>query len=294
MKMIDLHTHGLAGFDTRSTQPEHLIRIAEKHGAKGVSEILLTLYPSPVNVMRTQMNNIRTAMLMQQDSDPEIAAKQARIIGIHLEGPYLNPFRAGALNSICFLNPDNHPLDDLIRGFEDILKIITLAPELDGATDLIKEITSKGIYVNMGHSDATYRQAEAGYRAGAKGVTHIFNAMRGIHHREPGLAGFGITHDDVYIELIADPFHISSEIIKMILSVKNRDRIILVSDSVKESCCGRGFGKVSDSNDKLLGGSMTIAESAEYLKEKTELADEDIEKFILTNPSTYLYGGNNS
>ncbi|MBN2654760.1 MAG: hypothetical protein JXR79_06565 [Nitrospirae bacterium] len=290
MAVIDIHTHGLGGFDTRSTQPEHLIRIAQMHGSKGVSEIVLALYPSPINLMRSQMNNIRTAMRMQQDSDPQSSEKQARIIGVYLEGPYLNPAKAGSLNSICFLEPTKHSLDDLIKGFEDIVKIITVAPELDGAKDLIKEITAKGISVNMGHSDATYRQAEAGYRAGAKGVTHLFNAMRGIHHREPGLAGFGLMHDDIYVELIADPFHLDIDIIKMVLKIKNRGRIILVSDSIKESSCGHGFAKVSDAYDRLLGGAMTVTESAEHLKEKIGLSDEDIERFTQINPCRYLYG----
>lgn len=291
MAVIDIHTHGLGGFDTRSTQPEHLIRIAQMHGAKGVSEIVLTLYPSPVNLMRSQMNNIRTAMRMQQDADPQDLELQAKITGIHLEGPYLNTSKAGALNAICFLDPERHPLDDLIKGFEDIVRIITISPELDGAVRLIKEITAKGIIASMGHSDATYSQADAGCRAGATGITHLFNAMRGIHHREPGLAGFGLMHDDIYIELIADPFHLNIEIIKMALRLKNRDRIILISDSVKESSTGHGFAKVSDQHDRLLGGAMTVAESAAFLKDALSLSDDDIKRFTEVNPYNYLYGG---
>ena len=122
-----------------------------------------------------------------------------------------------------------------IEGFEDVIKIITVAPELKGSVELIKNISDMGIIASMGHSDATYTQAEAGYNAGARGITHLFNAMRGIHHREPGIAGFGLMNKDVYVEVIADPFHLDQRIVDFIFNTKNDDKIIIISDSIKDS-----------------------------------------------------------
>jgi N-acetylglucosamine-6-phosphate deacetylase len=135
----------------------------------------------------------------------------------------------GALDAASFLDPDEGSLKKLIEGYEDIVKIITIAPELQGALKLIKNISDAGIIASMGHSDALYADAEAGHRAGARGITHLFNAMRGIHHREPGLAGYGLMNKDIYIEFIADPFHLDAGMIEFILSAKNQDRIIIVS-----------------------------------------------------------------
>ena len=96
----------------------------------------------------------------------------------------------------------------MIEGFEDIVKIVTIAPELEDALHLIKTMSNMGIIVSLGHSDATYQETEKAFHAGAKGITHLFNAMRGFHHREPGIAGFGLTNPDIYVEVIADPFHL--------------------------------------------------------------------------------------
>ena len=111
-----------------------------------------------------------------------------------------------------------------MEGFGDVVKIVTIAPELNDAAELIRAITHTGIIVSMGHSDATYREAHAGFSAGAKGVTHIFNAMRGVHHREPGIAGFGLTNPDVYVEVIADPFHLHPKTIELIFSAKKPEK----------------------------------------------------------------------
>ena len=126
----------------------------------------------------------------------------------------------------------------------------------------------------MGHSDATFSEAEAGFHAGARGITHIFNAMRSFHHREPGIAGFGLINKDIYIEVIADPFHLHPKTLELIFKTKSPEKIIIVSDSVKETPSiplssrrgkGRGKGVTDTHKGKLLGGSMTIIESSRRL-----------------------------
>jgi N-acetylglucosamine-6-phosphate deacetylase len=214
-------------------------------------------------------------------------APPAAILGVHLEGPFLNSLCAGALDRDSFLPAKISSYEQLLEGFGNVVKIITVAPELDGAPDLIRSITGAGIIVNMGHSYATYSEAEAGFNAGAKGITHIFNAMRGIHHREPGITGFGLTNPQVYVEVIADPFHLHPKTIELIFAMKKPDKIIIVSDSVKEAAMGAGSHGVRNPTGRLLGGAMTITESVEYLI-GLGFQKDVVEQYISNNPELYL------
>jgi N-acetylglucosamine-6-phosphate deacetylase len=283
MKIIDIHTHGMGGLDTQSVSEGHILGIADIHGRNGVSEIIPTIYPANPETMRDNMLAVKKAMEKQKSIEND----SARIIGMHLEGPFLNPEKCGALTGGAFLQPDEYIFKKLVEGLEDEIKIITIAPEREGATRLIRSISDSGIIASMGHSDATYAEAEAGYQAGARGITHIFNSMRGIYHREPGIAGFGLLDKDIFIEVIADPFHLDPAIIELIFSVKKRDRIILVSDTVKESGTGEDAPAVRNHNNRLLGGCMTVKEAAERLIQKG-YDKEVIMKCISSNPEKYL------
>ncbi len=285
-KIIDIHTHGIGGYDTRTTVEDHILKIAEINGSYGISEIIPTIYPATIKVMRENMMMVKKAMELQKTEDRSQKA-ESRIIGVHLEGPFLNPSKCGALNAITFIDPTEDNLKELIEGFEDMVKIITIAPEINGATKLIKKITDTGIIASMGHSEATYAEAEAGFHAGAKGITHIFNAMRGFHHRELGIAGFGLLNQDIYIEVIADPYHLHQKTLELIFKTKNPDRIIIVSDSVKEATPFTKSQGVTDAHGKLLGGCMTTAESSKRLIE-IGFDENIIMKCISGNPERYL------
>ena len=155
-----------------------------------------------------------------------------------------------------------------------------------------------GIIASMGHSDATYTEAEAGFKSGARGITHIFNAMREFHHREPGILGFGLMNDNVYIEVIADPYHLDLKTIEMIFRIKDPERIIIISDTVRESKAfapspvavpgWRTEEGVTDNRGRLLGGSMTITESAKRLID-AGYDEEIVTRCITENPERYLY-----
>jgi N-acetylglucosamine-6-phosphate deacetylase len=286
------------------------------HGSLGVTEIIPTLYSAPIREMRAQMATVRKAMERQKNfSSASLAADNppipplgkagkggfeigrdgrntapAQIIGVHLEGPFLNPVKCGALDAPSFSEPGEHALMELLAGFEDIVRIITVAPEIRGAISLIKKVSGMGIVVSMGHSDATYTEAENGFRAGARGITHIFNAMRGIHHREPGIAGFGLLNRDIYIEVIADPYHLHPRTLELVFKIKNHDRILLVSDTVKETEAGAcGMNGVTDSTGTLMGGCMTITESSQRLMQ-LGYDEGAILDCITQNPQRYLQG----
>lgn len=323
MKTIDIHTHGIGGFDTRSNIVDDILRIAEIQGASGVSEIVLSIYPGPIETMRQHMEIVREAIEQQDQGSrlkahgPEAkvngersgasgtgvreekglgsshasrvtchGATQARILGVHLEGPFLNPGRCGALDPASFIDPGEHALHALIDGFENLIKMITVAPERQGALAFIRRMTELGIVISMGHSDATYAEAEAGFRAGARGITHLFNAMRAFHHREPGLADFGLLNKQVYVEAIADPFHLHIRTLELIFKTKKPERIILVSDSVRETKAA-GDGRVVDASDRLQGGAMTVTESAQRLIQQG-FDESTITNAITVNPREYL------
>ena len=219
-----------------------------------------------------------------------ILCQPACIVGVHLEGPFLNPSRCGALNADAFLEPAEYYLQELIEGFEDIVKIITIAPEMQGAERAIGKIADMGIIPSMGHSEATYNEAERGFNAGALGITHIFNAMRNFHHREPGIAGFGLLSQDVYIEVIADPWHLHQAVIDLIFKVKDPAKIIIVSDSVRESKMYVHTQSVTNSKGELMGGGMSITDAVSRLIE-TGL-DRDLAMNCITeNPERYLKTG---
>lgn len=287
MRIIDVHTHGFGGHDSKGAKPEDLLGMARLQGELGVDAIVITIYSSSLDEMRADMSAVKRAMESQQERRPECSGqKQAAIIGAHLEGPFLNPAMAGALDRGSFLPATVSNCERLIEGFDKVARIMTVAPELEGATKLIRAVAGRGIIVSMGHSDATFSEAQDGFNAGAAGITHLFNAMRGIHHREPGIAGFGLTNPHVYTEVIADPYHLHPGALEIIFRMKDRMRIILVSDTVKGSGIAGSSG-VRSASGRLLGGSMALTES---MKRLVELGfDRDIvEAAACENPGRYL------
>jgi N-acetylglucosamine-6-phosphate deacetylase len=276
---IDLHTHGAGDHDTRTADPRHILRIAELHGRAGTRAILPTIYSGTVDRMRRNMEAVRGAMEMGGSADA------AAILGVHLEGPFLNPARCGAQDKGSIARPSTAFLKRLTEGYGKLIKIITLAPEMPGALKIIEKCVEAGIRVNMGHSDATYRQAVDGKKAGASGVTHLFNAMRPFHHREPGLAGLGLMDEDLYTEVIADGFHLHPETLRLIFGCKKRDRIILVSDCVRG---GRKKGvPVYDRAGVLLGSGITLRDSLSILR-NIGIRQGTITGAAISNPKKYL------
>jgi N-acetylglucosamine-6-phosphate deacetylase len=269
---IDLHVHGFGRYDTRAGKASHILKLASMCGRAGVAAILPTVYPAPIETMRKSMQAIAEAM--GSASPPGAAA----ILGVHVEGPFLNPRRGGALPAGSFLPPTLKNLRGLVDGFEGIVKIITIAPELPGALRVIERCVTEGIRVNMGHSDATRSQALKGKRAGATGVTHLFNAMRPFHHREPGLAGLGLLDEDLFVEIVADGVHLDPEAVRLVFKAKPADRVLLVSDSVKGVMHRKG----------VLQGSKTLLPQAVGMLREMGIPEEVIVQAGRENPKRYL------
>jgi N-acetylglucosamine-6-phosphate deacetylase len=280
---VDLHTHGIGNYDTRTSRAEDILKMGELHYKTGTGAFLPTIYSGSLKMMRTNMEAVCRAMEMQQLSP--VTRYSSQILGLHLEGPFLNPLRCGALERESFLKPTLSSLKRLIEGYEEIIKIITISPELPGALGVIEKCSETGILVHMGHSDGTYAQSSAGKKAGAAGVTHIFNAMRPFHHREPGLVGLGLLDEDLFVEVIADGVHLSPETLKLILSIKKPGKIIIVSDSVKGA--RKKARPVITEQGVLAGSSATISCTLGILR-SIGISEAEIKELCIANPLRHL------
>lgn len=281
LEITDIHTHGIKGLTTATSSPDEILQIARTHFLYGVKNIVLSIYPAPIAEMRKNLEAVKKAMEIQSTSYPH---DSARILGVHLEGPFLNRKMAGALNGEYFLEPDEKRFEELTYGFEDIIRIVTIAPELKGAQRLIRKIREKGILVSMGHSEASYSEAELGYRSGAVCITHIFNAMRGIHHRELGIAGFGLLKKDVYLEVIGDLEHVDFHALELIFRLKEKDRVILISDSYRGTYAGK-----KKKGERLEGGFYPLSVCAERLI-RMGFEKELVFVSVTSNPIRFLSG----
>lgn len=215
---VDLHIHGYGGIDASEADEAGLLEMKRKLAAAGTLAFLPTLYPMPTEKLIRQLKRIR----------------EAGLLGAHLEGPFVNPEKTGALPRRYLQKPDLALMRRLLRESEGAIRRVTLAPELPGAGKLIECLVDHGVTVSMGHSMATFEEAKRGFRYGARAVTHLFNAMRPFHHREPGLAGFALAEEEVCAEVIGDGVHVADPVLKILFAQKRK--LALVSDCL----CGGG------------------------------------------------------
>lgn len=220
---VDLHVHGREGRDFLTPDPAEVSEIARSLARLGVTGWLATYATAPVAEVLDALAALRRA----RDQDPLVAAT---CCGVHLEGPFLNPARAGAQRPDALLAPDLTVLARLLDAAEGLgVSLITLAPELEGAEALMAAARARGALVNLGHSQCSHDQAVDAFRRHQAGVTHLFNAMPGLHHRQPGLVGAALS-EGTRVELIADGTHLSPVVLGVALRTLG-ERAVVVSDS---------------------------------------------------------------
>lgn len=229
---IDLQVNGAYGSDF-STDGRTVAEVAARLPETGVTSFLPTIITSPFEAYPRLIGQVREA---SQN------VKGARPLGVHLEGPYLNPVRKGAHNQAFLRAPD---VDEMSRWAEDAVRIVTLAPELSGALDAIRMLRGKGIVVSAGHSNATFEQALAGFEAGITWGTHLFNAMSALGHREPGLPG-ALLASSVPCGLIADGIHVHPAMVKLTYRAKGARGITLITDAMEAMGMPPGRYRLSD------------------------------------------------
>lgn len=225
--LIDNHIHGGDGFIASSSGENALIEWLEKLSLNGVGGVALTLCGS-VATIRSGLEAIKTVMDAQKNGK----VKGALLLGAHLEAPFISRERPGSMPEDAFVSPSIEEYKAMVKGFENAVKEITLAPELEGADELIKYLKSNNIKVLAGHSDCGYDYATKAFELGVGAICHTFNAIRPIHHREPGVVTAALTNPNIYCEAICDLEHLHPGIIKLIMQCKGKNKVMVVSDAV--------------------------------------------------------------
>jgi len=245
---LDLHMHGRAGVDALASDPGVVRKIAAALPETGVTGFLAGLISAPLDDLRAALQAISRA-----GDFPG-----ARLLGVHLEGPYLNPDYKGAHPREYLREPADGAYRDLVSEFPALIRAVTVAPELPGGMEMIAWLRERGIVVWLGHSGATYEQAEAAIAAGARVITHTFNAMVPFRHREPGLVGAALTDDRVYAEVIADLIHVHPATIRLVVRAKGPSRVMLVTDSMAGAGLPDGRYRLGDHEVTVRGGEARL------------------------------------
>lgn len=220
---VDVHVHGWGGHDAMGSLPD-LDGMARALLRRGVTSFLPTAVTASLPTLAAFADRVRAWM-------PAAPVDGAAPLGFNLEGPFLSPARAGAQNPAHIRDAED--LDEaVLASLVDGLRLITVAPEIPGGLGLIARIAALGIPVSLGHSVATLAEARAGYAAGARSTTHLFNAMTGVAHHAPGLAVAALVDDAVYVELIADGHHVHPSLWPIVVRTKPATRLLLVSDAL--------------------------------------------------------------
>jgi N-acetylglucosamine-6-phosphate deacetylase len=265
---VDVHIHGAGGHDVMEAKRESLEIIAATVAARGTTSLVATTVTA--SEIETQDSVAVIAQFVLDNSQFPARELAAEILGIHFEGPFISPARRGVHPRQWILDPSEEVLARLLTTARGTAQILTLAPEMPAALELIAAARRAGIVVSLGHTDATYEQAQAAIEEGASHAAHVYNAMRPFSHRETGVIGAVLTSPKVSAELIADGVHVDEAAMRMLIEMKTPERVILVSDGI--SATGMPDGKYQlgmfevkvsggvarNSEGKLAGSTLTL------------------------------------
>jgi N-acetylglucosamine-6-phosphate deacetylase len=255
---VDVHVHGGAGHDFMDADPAGLDSITRFHANHGTTSILAT----SLTASRDELTEV-LRRIAEYRSRP---MAHAQVVGVHFEGPFINPKWKGAQNPDYILPPQKEWLAEWVREFPGLIKIQTLAPESEGALEYIDQLARNGIVPSCGHTDATYDEVIAAADRGLRHAVHTFNAMKPLHHREPGTVGAVLTDDRIMAEVISDGHHVHAGAIKLIARAKGPDKVILVTDAMAAA-------GMPDGDDYELGGLPVVMKcGVARLKESGNLA----------------------
>jgi N-acetylglucosamine-6-phosphate deacetylase len=289
---IDLHVHGAGGEDSSDGSIQSLKTIADLLPKAGVTSFLATTLTLPPKQIITAVKAAADFAKIQQSG--------ARLLGCHIEGPFISPSRVGAQNPKYILSPNLDLVTKINQILTGLVKLITLAPEAEGAIGLISELKQRGWVISAGHTEAGYSTMERAMKVGLTGGRDVFNGMSALHHREPGPVGASLTNDDVYTELIADGHHLHPAIINLVLKAKPLDKIILVSDAVRALGLAEGQydlggqiisvqkGTARLADDSLAGSVLWLNDAVRNICTWSGLPLENAVKLVTENPAKYL------
>ncbi|TAK74538.1 MAG: N-acetylglucosamine-6-phosphate deacetylase [Gammaproteobacteria bacterium] len=289
---IDLHVHGTHGYDVMDGTEEALLAMSQALAAEGITGFLATTMTSDDERLEHALQTIAKTTIHQE--------KGAAVLGAHLEGPFIAPSKLGAHASDEVRLPDS----ELIKHWQAVanghIKIVTLAPELPHALSLIKQLNNMDIIASIGHTNATYEETCTAIAAGCTQATHLFNAMRGIHQREPGAVSALLLSDKIAAEIIVDGLHLHPAIIDLALRVKGRERILLVTDAMRAKCLGNGryelggqlvnvdAGKATLEDGTLAGSTLRMPQAVKNMADFTKCSLIDAISMASSNAAKVL------
>lgn len=283
--LVDVHTHGRIGFDFDSADEKQMQKMYRSYVSDGTTTVIPTIASAPFSQMLQALERIRACGCFP---------------AAHLEGRYLSPKRRGAHRVDLLANPDIDELHTLLEHITPLPLHITLAPELPGANEFIREALRLGVTVSMGHSDATYEQAQTAFANGINAATHLCNAMAPLHHRAPGNICAALCDDHIYTELICDGLHVHPGMVQMIHKLKPSDRLVLITDSMSATRCADGNysiagmpvvvkdGKALTVDGALAGSTITLLDGLKHLMDFCHIPVEQALPCATINPARML------
>lgn len=284
---VDIHVHGGGGASFDEGTAEAAERVLDAHLAHGTTTMiasLVTMAPSSLDATIRELSGL---------------VDDRRLGGIHLEGPWLSPLHRGAHERSLLDVPRPERVEELLELAGPRLRMVTLAPELEGGVDAVRRLADAGVVAAVGHSDASYEVTCAALQAGARMGTHLFNAMRGIRHRDPGPVPALLEHPDTHIELIADGVHLHPAIIRLAASAKPKDTV-LVTDAMAAAAAADGeyrlgslevqvhHGEARLADGTIAGSTLTLARAVRYAVLTVGLPFERVIRSVTSVPAALL------
>ncbi len=289
--LIDMHTHGAIGYDISQATPSQICELTRYYSKNGITSFMPTTITTDREHVKEILRNIRQASRMDCGG--------ATIVGVHIEGPFINPKRKGAHNPDLITIPQKSDFDEYKDIMGDLKIHMTIAPEIEGGLDFIEYVVENGGSVGLGHTDGDYETILEGIMAGATIFTHLFNAMRGLHHREPGVVGAAFA-SDAFVEIISDGFHLHPAIVKTAIKAKGWERGVLVTDSMHAAGLEGGQydfggfkitvdGGVAKQEDGTIAGSIiSLMDAVRNAVEFAGISLEDAIAMATINPAKVL------
>ncbi|MDO8730267.1 MAG: N-acetylglucosamine-6-phosphate deacetylase [Candidatus Omnitrophota bacterium] len=253
--LIDLHLHGAGGYDLMDGTAESVEQVSRTLVQHGTTAYLAT------SMVKRDIPANRHLAIAAELTGPVDGG--AEILGIHVEGPFVNPLRGGLIRPDRIWLPNRPDLEQILAVSHNKLRMMTMAPELPGGLDLLKPLADAACIGSLGHTDAAFDEARAGFKQGIRHVTHLYNAMRGLHHREPGALGAVFMDHGVTAQLITDGVHVHPELLRWTASVLSLDALVLITDALPAAGLADGVYAYDGRNYHSENGSAWYREGPE-------------------------------
>jgi N-acetylglucosamine-6-phosphate deacetylase len=249
--LIDIHIHGSAGHDVMQADEQGRRRMEEFLASRGVTSYFPSTVAAPLDA------TLRSLEWLAKAIESSHSAGRAQPLGIHLEGPFLSHIRRGVHLPENLLKPTVETFDKFWQAAGGHVRVLTIAPELDGAREVIAEANKRGVCVSIGHSDADLAAARAGILAGARHATHTFNAMRPLDHRAPGILGEVLSNSNLSADIIADGVHVHPSVVRIFLEAKGEERAVLITDAISAAGMPEGHYQLGGMDVEVKDGRVT-------------------------------------